>query len=123
MINKLISFSSGSSGSTRRSTSSKSVQRPTNVNNPMMMLAFSKVARGESAGLMPSMAKACVEECGVGAVAPSFTPETTYSFFMFVCRSVYKQLSYATLKYGYIYTVMSLRSIDFNEVGGEGWGG
>ena len=77
MINRLISFSSGASSSSSRVNSKHSRQssrpsRPTSVNTPMMRLAFSCVAKGESAGLMTSMAKACVEECGVDSVSDGF---------------------------------------------------
>ena len=37
--------------------------KPTHLNTPCMTLAFSKITRGENAGLMTEIAKAAVEEC------------------------------------------------------------
>ena len=96
MLRRLTSYArSSSSGSAITEKPQSSRPKPTEVNTPCMTLAFSKIARGDSAGLMSEIAKAAVSECGSENVRESTLtidvfPQLCHAVFSFGCAHALK---------------------------------
>ena len=81
MLKRLISHGQSSSSSKRSSqpsTSRKISLSDLNLGNPTMQLSLSRIAKGDSAGLMSAVAKATVDECGQSNVASSFSVQRVF---------------------------------------------
>lgn len=70
--------------------------RPTNLSNPVMMMALEKVAKGHAATLVPAAARASVLECGAEHVSESHLTLASSALYL-VFEKFPKQFSHHAL--------------------------